>query len=168
MTKEELKDKFDGLYAYMAMSRKTEYMMLFGSVMKKMMCWMIDNKPEMAEQYIETLCSIKWRQYLTKSEATEIVNNMVPASAWSYDTWRNAMQSMGLEWEREGVFNCYALWAVMNAVHSDDGGTIAAMMGIQPTDTGNPEYIKAVHAFAMNKLLDEDDVYSVRHYFALE
>ena len=30
MTKEELKTKFDGLYAYMAMSKEPKYMMLYG------------------------------------------------------------------------------------------------------------------------------------------
>ena len=165
MTKEELKNKFDGLYAYMAMSRKTEYMMLFGDVMKQMMAWMIENKPEMAEQYVEKLCSIKWRQYLTRAEAMEIVNNMMPPAAWNYDTWRNAMQNLGLEWEREGVFNSYALWVVMNAIHSDNGNVITGLMGLAPTDVTNPDYIKTVRSLAMNKLLDEDGVYSIRRYF---
>jgi hypothetical protein len=89
--------------------------------MRHMMEWMIENKPEAAEKYIETLCAIKWRQYLTRSEAMEIFENMVPSGAWNYDAWLGAMKNLGLEYEREGVFNCYALWVVMNAIHSDNG-----------------------------------------------
>lgn len=163
MTKEELRNKFDNLYAYMAISGEPKYMMLFGDVMKEMMAWMIENKSEAAEKYIEKLCSIKWRQYLSKDEATDIVNNMVPSGAWDYDTWQRAMNDLGLECEREEVFNRYALWAVMNAVHSDDGPDIADMLN--NPDKGNPDYIRRVYKFAMNKLLDEDGVFSVRRYF---
>ena len=70
--------------------------------------------------------------------------------------------------EREGVFNCYALWIVMNAIHSDNGNVITGLMGLQPTDTGNTDYIKTIHSLAMNKLLDEDGVYNVRKYFLSE
>jgi hypothetical protein len=165
MTKEELKTKFDGLYAYMAMSREPKYMMLFGDVMRHMMEWMIENKPEAAEKYIETLCAVKWRQYLTRSEAMEIFENMVPSGAWNYDAWIGAMKNLGLEYERESVFNCYALWVVMNAIHSDNGKVIAGLMGLQPTDTGNTDYIKTLHSLAMNKLMDVDGYFEIRDYY---
>ena len=158
-------DKFDSLYTYMASSNNVKYMKTFGYVHKEMMKWMIENKPELAEEYINVLSSIKWRQYLTRSEATEIFENMVPSGAWNYDAWLGAMKNLGLEYEREGVFNSYALWIVMNAIHSDNGKVITGLMGLQPTDTGNADYIKTVHSLAMNKLLDEDGVYNVRRYF---
>ena len=160
-----MKTKFDGLYAYMAMSNRTEYMKTFGEVMKQMMAWMIDNKPEAAEAYLDTLCSIKWRQYLTRAEATEIVDGMEPSAAWSHDTWHRAMKDLVLECSREGVFNSYALWVVMNAIHSDNGNVISTLLGIPPTDITNADYIRTVHSMAMNLLLDEDGVYSVRRYF---
>ena len=119
----------------------------------------------MAEKYVDTLCSIKWQQYLTREEANEIVDDMEPKAAWNYDTWHGAMKNLGLEFEREPVFNSYALWVVMNAEHSDSGKTIASMLNIEPTDTTNPEYIKAVYQFALNKLTDADGMYNVRRYF---
>ena len=142
----------------MSVSNEPDYMMLFGDVMKQMMAWMIENKPEMAEQYVETLCAVKWKQYLTRSEAMEIVGDMIPPAAWNYDAWYKAMHDLNLECEREYVFNSYALWVVMNAVHSDNGNVIAYLLKIQPTDVTNPEYIKAVHSMAMNMLNDEDGV----------
>lgn len=165
MTKQELTERFETLYNYMAVSNNTRYMRTFGETMKRMMAWFIDNKTEAAEDFMESLCSIRWRQYLTKGEAMEIVGGMVPAAAWDYPTWERAMEGLHLEWEREGVFNCYALWVVMNSIHSDNGNVIAHLLGMETCDAGDERYIKATHSMAMNMLLDEDGRYSVRKYF---
>ena len=166
MTKEELKDKFKHLYDYMSVSNEPKYMMLFGEVMKCMMSDTIDSHPEKSEEWIDKLEAIMWHQYLSKAEATKIVSAMEPKAPWSFDAWKKAMEDLGLEYRRDKVFNCYALWTVMNAVHSDDGKTIASLMGIDYNNAAsNPEYIKTVHQFAMNKLLDADGAYSVRNYW---
>lgn len=164
MTKEELKNKFEVLYNHMAVSGDTKQMKLFGNVMKDMMAWYIDNKPEAAEMFIETLCAVKWKQYLTKSEALGIIEGMKPPAAWDYDTWHNAMEKLGLECERKGVYNSFALWVVMNATHSDNGKLIAELMG-KEMNAADPDYIKAVYRFAVNMLSDEDGKYCVRTYF---
>lgn len=160
-----MKEKFESLYNYMANSNEPKYMKLFGEVMWEMMDWMILNKPDNAQSYLETLCAIKWNQYLSKTEATKIYNAMNPKGAWSYETWKRAMEDLGLEWEREYVFNSYALWIVMNGVHSDNGPVIAELIGIEPSDVTNQKYIKVVHKMAVNMLCDVDGVYSVRSYF---
>ena len=166
ITKEELTKKFKSLYDYMAVSNEPKYMMLFGDVMKCMMEDAINNNTSKAEEWIDKLEAIKWKEYLSKAEATKIVSEMNPKAPWTFDAWLKAMEDLGLEYKREGVFNCYALWTVMNAVHSDDGKTIASLMGIDYGNAAsNPEYIKTVYQFAMNKLQDADMRYNVRHYF---
>lgn len=160
-----MKEKFEMLYNYMSASNEPKYMMLFGEVMKEMMDWMIQNKPDAANNWIETLCAIKWEQYLTRAEATKVFNALIPKGAWQYDTWRRAMEELGLEIEREYVFNCYALWLVMNAIHSDDGADIAGLLGIEPTDVTNARYIKTIHKFAVNRLTDSDGFYSARQTY---
>lgn len=165
MTQQEMKEKFDMLYAYMSTSNEPRYMKLFGDVMVEMMDWMIKNQSGAAEQWIETLCAIKWEQYLTKSEAIKVFNALMPKGAWTWDVWQKAMQELGLEWEREYVFNAYALWVVMNAIHSDDGADIASILGIEPTDVTNARYIKTIHKLAINKLCDADGFYNIREYF---
>lgn len=160
-----MKEKFDMLYNYMATSNEPKYMKLFGEVMSEMMDWMIQNKTDIAQNYLETLCAIRWEQYLSKTEATKIFNAMTPKGAWSYDTWKRAMEDLGLECEREYAFNSYALWIVMNGVHSDNGSVIAELIGIESTDVTNSKYIKTVHKMALNMLCDADGVYSVRSYF---
>lgn len=165
MTQEEMKKKYESLYNYMASSNEPKYMMLFGEIENEMMDWMIKNQPQAAEAWIEKLCAIKWEQYLSKSEAVKVFNALMPKGAWSWDVWQKAMQDLGLEWEREYVFNCYALWVVMNAIYSDDGTDIAGMLGIDATDVTNSKFIKSIHKLATNKLTDADGFYNVRSYF---
>ena len=81
------------------------------------------------------------------------------------DIWRKAMEDLGLETEREYVFNCYSLWIVMNAIHSDNGAVIAGLLGIEPTDVTNPKYIKTIHRMAVNTLTDDDGFFDVRSYY---
>ena len=154
MTKQELTQKFDMLYNLMATSNNPKYMRTFGDTMRHMMAWLIENKQDIAENYIESLCSIKWRQYL-----------MQPKAAWDLDTWLRAMEAYGLETEQEGIYNRYALWTVMNAVYSDHGEIIASLLRLQPTDVANKDFVATIHQMALNLLLDQDGKYCVRCYF---
>ena len=149
----------------MATSKNPKYMRTFGDTMRHMMAWFIENRQDAAENFIESLCSIKWHQYLTKAEAMEAVKSMQPKAAWDYDTWSKAMDAYALETEREGVFNRYALWTVMNAVYSDHGTVLASLLRVQPTDVANRDFVTAIHEMALNLLLDEDGRYCVRCYF---
>lgn len=164
MTKQEMTDKFGMLYGMMASSGDVKQMKTFGDVHKKMMAWMIENKPELAEEYIEELCAIRWRQYLTRNEATEVVSGMIPSAPWDYPTWERAMESMRLEMEREGVFNRYALWVAMNQIYTDFGDSISRMMG-EPLDRIPAEtLVPFVHDMAVSLLTDQDGKYCIREY----
>ena len=165
MTKQEMTDKFMTLYGMMASSGDVKQMHTFGEVHKKMMAWMIENKPELAEEFIEELCSIKWRQYLTRNEATEVVRAMVPQAPWDYTTWEKAMDAMRLEKEREGVFNSYALWVAMNQVYTDFGGSTARMLGEPLNKIPAETLVPYVHDMAVSLLTDEDGKYCIRKYF---
>lgn len=60
MTADEMKKKFTELYQFMASSENVAFMRVFGNVHKEMMDWFIANKPEIAEEWICKLESIKW------------------------------------------------------------------------------------------------------------
>ena len=166
MTKEELKEKFKFLYDYMSVSNEPKYMMLFGDVMCEMMDMTIESHTSLAEELVDKLEAIMWHQYLSKAEATKTVSSMEPKSPWPFDAWKKTMEDLGLEYRREKVFNCYALWTTMCMVYSDDGKTIASLMGIDYGNaSSNPDYIKAVYQFAMNKLQDADARFDARKYF---
>ena len=164
MTQEELKTKFDGLYSYMASSNEPKYMMLFGSVMEEMEDWFIVNKPDLAEAWIDKLCAIKWEQYLTKTEAQNIVSSMQPKAPWSFDVWIDAMTKIGLESEREHVFNKYALWAVMSQVYTDFGKTLAKALNTPLNDIPAETLLPIIHEMAIDLLCDVDGRYDVRSY----
>ena len=163
-TQEELRKKYDSLYRYMATSNEPKYMMLFGEVENEMMDWMIKNQTQAAETWIEKLCAIKWEQYLTKSEATMIIGSMIPKAPWSFETWRDAMTKVGLEMEREYVFNKYAMWVVMSQVYTDFGQSISNILGMPLADVPTDRLLSIVHAMAIDLLTDADGKYNVREY----
>ena len=68
-----MKDRYTGLYDNMAQSQDPKNMKAFGCVMTEMMDYLIQNKPDVAEEMIDKLEAIKWRQYLTPKEAEKIV-----------------------------------------------------------------------------------------------
>jgi hypothetical protein len=150
----------------MANSRDPKNMKAFGHVMNEMMDYLIQTKPDVAEEMIDKLEAIKWKQYLTPKEAEKIVAGMDPKAPWSRDTWKNAMQSFGLPIEDMPYYNSCALWVEMNKMYSDFGEEIAALLGkpLTPTDK---DIIAACYKMAMKTLRDKDGVYDIRSYFGV-
>lgn len=164
MTQQEMKEKFDMLYSYMSTSNEPKYMKLFGDVMVEMMDWMIKNQPQAAESWIEKLCAVKWEQYLTKDEAMKIIANMLPKAPWSLDVWSDAMKKLGLECEREYVFNKYAMWVVMSQVYTDFGNTLAKALGAPLSEIPVDKLLPIIQEMAIDLLCDADGHYDVRKY----
>ena len=159
-----MKQEFLELYDMMANQHDVKYMRVFGNVHKEMMDWFIANKPELAQEWLDKLEAIKWRQYLTPKEAEKIVAGMDPAGPWSRDTWKKAMESFGLPLEDAPYYNSSALWVEMNKIYSDFGAEIAALIGkpLSPTDK---DIISACYRLALKNLRDKDGVYDIRKYF---
>ena len=160
MTQEEMRKEFNALYNMMANSHEVEYMRTFGNVHKEMMEWFIQNKPEAAQEWIDKLESIRWKNYLTPKEAQKIVDNMEPKAPWSREQWKSAMEQNGFALEKEPCFNRCALWVTMDMLMSDSSATFAKYV-----DNGN--LFKLVHDLAVDKLTDKDKVFDIRRYFNL-
>lgn len=158
MNSQELKNAYAELYGYMAASKNPDNMKAFGNVMTEMFDWMTDNKPEKAQEWLEELEGIRWKNYLTPTEAQMIVDDMDPKAPWSREQWRSAMQQAGFPLEEKPCYNSCALWVVMNMIMSDSSGTIAEYVG-------SANSFKFVHAEAMNRLKDKDGRFNVRDYF---
>ena len=165
-TTQELKDRYLGLYDYMAQSRDPKNMKAFGAVMTQMMDAMLAKMPADAEEMIDKLEAIKWHQYLTPKEAEAIIAKMDPKAPWSRDTWKSAMESFGLPIEDAPHYNRCALWVEMSKMYSDFGDEIAALLGkpLTPTDK---DIITACYKMALKTLRDKDGVYDIRRYFNL-
>ena len=158
--KEEMIKKFNELYQLMASSENVAYMRAFGNVHKEMMEWMIANKQELAQEWIEKLCSIKWKNYLTQKEAEKIVSGMEPKATWSRDQWNNAMTQRGFDMERETCYNSCALWVTMNMIMSDSSETLSKYID----DTN---LFTAVYDLSVDKLTDKDGKFNIRSYFGV-
>ena len=167
MNQEQMKEKFDSLYNYMASSTNVAYMHTFGNVHKEMMAWMIQNKPDLAQEWIEKLCSIKWRNYVTQKEAEKIVSEMNPKAPWSRDAWKQTMESLDLALEEEPYYNSCALWVVMNMIYSDSSKSIASIIGKTLQEIPTEQMVNAVHSLALDKLKDADSRFNIRKYFNL-
>lgn len=163
-TAQELKERYDSLYDYMANSKDPKNMKVFGCVMTEMMDVMIQKMPETAEEMIDQLESIKWKQYLTPKEADAIFAKMDPKAPWSRDQWKTAMESFGLPTEDAPYYNRCALWVEMNKVYSDAGDVIAELIG-KPLSPSDKDIIAACYKLALKNLRDKDGVYNIRKYF---
>ena len=160
MNTNELTEKYLGLYEYMSQSKNPENMKAFGRVMTLMMTDMISSNPSKAEEYINRLESIKWKNYLTPKEAEAIVAAMSPAAPWSREKWMATMQQYGLQLEKEPGFNRCALWVTMNMIMSDSSETL-----VKYVEASN--LFKAVYELAVDKLTDKDGKFSIRKYFSV-
>ena len=167
MTTQELKEKYTELYDYMSASRKTENMMLFGCVMTEMMDWMIQNKPDLAEEWIGKLGAIRWRNYLTPKEAEAIVSAMIPKAPWTREQWNKAMDAGGLDKEEEPYYNACALYVTMSRVYVTHGQTLAKIVGTPLEEIPEDEFFEAIYFLALDKLKEKGAKVSIRHMYGL-
>lgn len=161
-----MKKKFSELYNLMATSNDVAYMHTFGNVHREMMDWMIQNKPEVADEMLQKLEAIRWHQYLTPKEADAILAKMDPKAPWTREQWKTAMADFGLPLEEQPCYNHCALFVEMSKMYSDFGDEIAALLGkpLAPTDK---DIIAACYKMALKTLKDKDSIYDIRRYFSL-
>lgn len=160
MNTQELKEKYAKLYDTMATSNNPKYMHTFGRVMTDMMNWMIDYKPDVAQEWIAQLETIKWKNYLTPKEADKIVEAMEPKAPWGKEQWRSAIVQHEFDLENMPYYNQCALWATMNMIMSDSSDTIKKYVG-------NGDVFAFVYDLAVDKLTDADGKFNIRRYFDL-
>lgn len=153
-----MNERYRDLYNYMAASKDPSNMSTFGDVMTEMMEWMISNKPDAAQEWLDKLDSIRWNNYLTQKEAEGIVLKMMPKAPWSRDQWKSAMTQKGYPTSKEPCYNSCALWTVMNMIMSDSSSTIEKYVA-------GENVFDFVHGLAVDDLTDEDGNFDVRDYF---
>lgn len=165
---EKLIEKYTMLYDHIVANKEPKQMKLFGEVSNAVMIELIKSQPALAEKYIEKLCAINWRQYLTKSEAASVLAKMNPAPRWDFERWLANVESFGLEAEREHVFNRYALFVCMAGKYSDEAEVIADKAFGKPlAEVPEQAMFTLIHALAVAALTDKDEIYNIRTYFAV-
>ena len=158
MNAQDLKNKYWSLYEYMANGKKTENMKVFGKVMSEMMEDMIQSSPSKAQEHIDKLEAVKWKNFLTPAEADKIVSSMEPQAPWTREQWKSAMEQYGYETEEWPCYNKCALYVTMQMIMSDSSEIINEYINEE-------NMFEFVYKLAVSKLKDADGKYKIREYF---
>lgn len=159
----ERMEYFDELYIKMSESSDIEDMELFGGVMREAMQYICKHSPEYADELMEKLCAICYKNYLTKKEADAIVSKMEPSAKWSMEHLERTLSAMGAPAEEEPCYNKYALLAAVSMVASDSADTIVKYAFDGQED--DAKLLEVCYHLALDKLKDKDRVFNIRKYF---
>lgn len=157
--------EYDELYDMMAMSRNPAEMKNFGEAEKTMFHHLAKHHPDLAEKWITSLKAGKWNNYLSQGEAEMLAAGLVNQNGmkgpyWDYQTFKNAVESLGGKMEDMPYYNSYALWLVANMRYSDNAASASEFV---PKD----QMPKFFYKVAVETLKDPDRPKFVREYFDL-
>jgi hypothetical protein len=106
-------------------------------------------------------------QFLTEKEAKKIVEKFenydgTRGPKWPMPVmlWETA-ERLGGKRSEPGRYNCWALYVLMNMIHSDYGGVLMNMVQ-------GDAYAKACYLMSVAWAGDKDRRWSIRQYFGLE
>ena len=163
--------QYHDLYEKMATSKDPEMMNIFGENDKWAFAEMTNIAPKVAQEWLNKNEAVRWKNYLSKSEAETIVSNLInqdrtKGAKWSFETFNNAVESLGGEMSDEPFYNCYALWATANMLYSDHAQSVAEDLGYKTiAEVPNEKMALSMYKKAVEKLRDADKPRFVRWYF---
>ena len=105
----------------------------------------------------------EYGQFLTEKEARKVVDGFVSfdgsrGAKWQPPVLFKAVEDLGGNKAVEGKYNCWALYALMNMIHSDYGGAL------MPELQGDA-YALTCYRMALAWMQDRDRHHDVRQYF---
>lgn len=161
----EILEKYEELYKDMATSGNKEKMKAFGEADRWAFRKMSEVSPKDAQCWLDKLEAMNWHNYLSKQEAEEVTARLVNQNGmkgphWGYETFKNAVESVGGAMSEKPYYNCYALWAVANMLYSDHYDSARKYV----PESEMPKYF---YTSAIEKLKDADKPKFVRWYFDL-
>lgn len=161
----EMIKRYLELYEDMTTSKDTNKMRGFGNAEMKAFKRVSEVAPNVAKMWLDELESMSWLNYLSKDEAIDIVNGLVnqdgsKGAHWNYDTFKSAVESLGVEMANEPYYNCYALWVTANMLYSDHYNSAKEYV---PKE----DMPKFFYAMAVEKLEDADRPRFIRDYYNL-
>lgn len=125
-----------------------------------------ERDPEAFEEAMEVAEGVtQYNNYMSENEARTVTSKLqnfdnTRGAKWSPDTFFGKVKELGAEKEKEGKFNCWALYATANMIYSDYGGTLTNYAG------GN-DFVVLVYSLAVDFLQDADMPRKARWYFGL-
>lgn len=162
----DLVERYDELYDDMATAKDPKKMMIFGDAEKSMFHTLAYHHPEMAEAWLTKLEAGNWNNYLSKSEAEHIAGKLLNQDGtrgahWPYETFKEAVESLGGKMVDKPFYNCWALWVTACMRFSDNYKSASEFV---PNDK-IPKYFYMV---AVETLKDIDRPKFIREYFGLD
>lgn len=169
MDKKELLDKFCALHTEAKNSGASEDIEVSLSMFKKVMCVLAELNLRSAKELLECYeGNLKYYNFLTESEAEEIVGKFVNQDGSRGPRWRDAddllrkVSDMGGNTESEPAYNKWALYVTMNKYASDQDKFITKWVGDDKS-----KYLEACYELAVAQLNDKDRPCWVRSYYGL-
>ena len=169
MDKKELLDKFCSVYTEAINSGDAEDIKVSLDMFKKSIVLLananIRDAKELVECYEGTL---KYYNFLTESEAEEIVAKFINQDGSKGPKWRDPeelfarVEDMDGKAECEPSYNKWALYATMNKFFSDQNSVIMKWVG-----NDDNKYFEACYELAVTQLKDKDHLCWVRWYFGV-
>lgn len=161
--------KFLELYDYIVLSNDTSKMEVLGKVLKELMSYVITTNKPKAEELLDKLEAVKWRNYLTQHEALNIVQNMQPAPTWTIKSWEAMLETRKWPLENMPFYNKWALYTTMQMICSDSGSTLKDIITLASDNNSKNDSLfeEAVYQLAIDKLVDKDNMFNIRKYFNL-
>lgn len=169
----EILERYEELYEDMATSGNKDKMIAFGDAERWAFKKMNEISPKDAQCWLDKLEAMHWKNYLSKAEAEEIASHLINQNGkigahWGYDTFKNAVESLGGKVAEKPYYNCYALWATANMIYSDHAQSVAEDMGMSsPEAVPNEKMALSMYRKAVEQLKDVDRPKFVREYFDL-
>lgn len=160
---EDLIKRYDELYDNMATSKDAKKMVVFGDAERWIFHEIAKAYPELAEKWLAKLEAGQWNNYLSKGEAEAIASKLINQDGtrgahWSYETFKAALESLGVSMSDEPYYNCWALWVTANMLYSDHHKSASEFVPKEMM----PKYF---YMQAVEKLEDMDRPNFVRPYF---
>ena len=169
----EILERYEELYEDMATSGNKEKMTAFGDAERWAFKKMNEISPKDAQCWLDKLEAMHWKNYLSKHEAEEIASKLINQNGrigahWNYDTFKNAVESLGGKVYEKPFYNCYALWITANMIYSDHAQSVAEDMGAtSPEAVPNEKMALSMYRKAVEQLKDVDRPKFIREYFDL-
>ena len=169
MNRDELINKFCSLFTEAKNSGDTEDCEVSLSMFKKAVCLLADTNLRSAKELVECYeGNLKYYNFLTETEAEEVVEKFVNQDNSKGPKWRDSeelfrkVEEMGGKVECAPHYNKWALYVTMNKFASDQNSVIVKWVG-----DDKEKYFEACYELALTQLKDKDRPCWIRPYYGL-
>lgn len=163
--KNEMIKRYLELYEDMETSAMPEKMKGFGKAEMWAFKRVAEEKPDVAQMWLDRLEAMSWHNYLSRVEAMGIASALInqdgsKGAHWDFDVFRAAVESLEGEMVASPYYNCYALWVTANMLYSDHYNSAKEFVAKE-------DMPKFFYLMAVEKLKDVDRPRFIREYYGL-